>query len=327
LGQDLTGAMGGNYFDLSQMGPTVYANSNNTGFGSPAVTISSVGNLTTSDYQLAYDGAAYTLMRLSDNTVMFSGAALPQTVDGLTIAAGTWLPNANDSIMIQPTRAAAGNLALAITDPRSIAAAAPIRTNASLNNTGTGSISAGSVVGPPPTNANLQDSVTITFTPAGTFDVFDNTTATTLATGMPYSAGTGATVSYNGWTARLSGSPATNDTFTLGPNSNGVSDSRNAVLLAGLQTQSRVAGGSATYQAAYAQIVSTVGNTARQVEVTGQAQQSLAEQAQTARDQLSGVNLDEEAANLMRYQQAYQASAKIFDIAGKLFDQILALKS
>jgi flagellar hook-associated protein 1 FlgK len=126
-------------------------------------------------------------------------------------------------------------------------------------------------------------------------------------------------------TVTISGTPADGDSFTITDNANGVADNRNGVLLGALQTQSKMEGGSATYQSAYSMLVASVGNKARQVEITGQAQQSLLEQAQTTRDQLSGVNLDEEAANLLRYQQAYQAAARMIDIASSLFDEILAV--
>jgi flagellar hook-associated protein 1 FlgK len=84
-------------------------------------------------------------------------------------------------------------------------------------------------------------------------------------------------------------------------------------------------GGTATYQSAYSTLVAQIGNKTREVEIIGKAQQSLFDQAEATRSQLSGVNLDEEAANLLRYQQAYQAAAKVISIAGTLFDEILAL--
>ncbi|MDP2195276.1 MAG: flagellar hook-associated protein FlgK, partial [Rhodocyclaceae bacterium] len=134
LGQDLTGVLGGNYFDLSRAGPTVMANANNAVPSQiPAVTISDPGALTTSDYRLTFAGGSYTLTRLSDNVTQ-NYATLPQTVDGITIEAGAWTPVAGDSFLIQPTRGGAGNLALAIVDGRNIAAAAPIRTAAALTN-------------------------------------------------------------------------------------------------------------------------------------------------------------------------------------------------
>jgi flagellar hook-associated protein 1 FlgK len=135
----------------------------------------------------------------------------------------------------------------------------------------------------------------------------------------------GASVSYNGWTAVLNGAPAAGDSFTVAPNTNGVSDNRNALLLAGLQTTNTLAGGTATYQSAYSQIVSSVGVKSRDINVTGQAQACLVTQTQQAQQSMSGVNLDEEAANLLRYQQAYQASGKMMQIATTLFETLLSL--
>jgi flagellar hook-associated protein 1 FlgK len=258
---------------------------------------------------------------LSDNFPR-TYATLPQTVDGITIDAGTWAATAGDSFLIQPTRNGSSGLAVKITDPRAIAAAAPIRTAAALANTGTGSVSAGVVNAPPPTNADLQQTVTITFdNPPTTFGVVG--TGTGNPANVVYTAG--GSISYNGWTIQISGTPAAGDVFTLSSNSSGVSDNRNGVLLGGLQTRSMMEAGTATYQSSYSAIVSQIGNKAREVEITGKAQQTLYEQAETTRAQLSGVNLDEEAANLLRYQQAYQAAAKMMEVARTVFDEILAL--
>ncbi|MBL8485786.1 MAG: flagellar hook-associated protein FlgK [Rhodocyclaceae bacterium] len=324
LGQDLTGALGTAFFDLGS--PTLKPNALNTGGGVPAVSIADVGQLTTSDYRLSYDGATYTLLRLSDDTVVASVASLAPaiTVDGMTIGAGTWAANANDSILIQPTRTGAHDLGVAVTDARNIAAAAPMRSAAAVANTGTGRISAGSVDAPPPPNANLRNTVTITFdNPPGTFDVFDATLGVSLATNVAYTPG--ADISYNGWTAQITGTPAAGDGFTVASNANGVSDNRNAVALAALQTAKAIAGGTASYTSAYAQIVSQVGTKTAEVETIGKSQQALADQTESQRQSVSGVNLDEEAANMLRYQQAYQAAAKMIDIAGTLFEEILAL--
>lgn len=323
LGQDLDGDLGGDYFDMSQMGTTIRPNANNAAPpGTVSVAISDYSALSASDYRLTANGGGnYTLVRLSDNAVLVNNAALPATIDGMAISvAGA--PAVNNSFLIQPTRAGATNLALAIGNARDIAAAAPIRTSAALANTGTGSISAGTVNTPPPPNANLQQPVTITFTSATTFNVTG--TGTGNPVGLTYPTVSGD-ITYNGWTIQISGTPATNDVFTIGPNTAGVSDNRNSVLLGALQTARKMENGTATYQSAYSTIVAQIGNKAREVEITGQAQQSLLEQAQSTRDQLSGVNLDEEAANLLRYQQAYQAAAKVINIASTLFDEILAL--
>lgn len=320
LGMDLLGALGGDFFSIPAT-VTPIAHANNAGSGAPQVTYASVGALTTSDYRLSFDGAQYTLTRLEDNVVVASGASLPFTVDGLTITLGTWAPAAGDSMLIQPTRQGAAEIAVAIQDARRIAAAAPIRASASLANTGTATVSAGVVNAPPPPNPNLTQTVTITFNdPPTSFDVVGAGTGN--PTNVPYVSG--GNITYNGWTIQISGSPAAGDVFVVEANSNGVSDNRNAVLLAALQTSATVAG-SATYQSAYSQLVSQVGNKTREVKSVGEAQTKLAENAKAARDRFSGVNLDEEAANLIRYQQAYQAAARMIDIASRLFEEVLAL--
>ena len=323
LGQDLTGALGGNFFTAPAPQVITPNNPPNGGTAAIGVAVASAANLTTSDYRLTANGGGnYTLVRLSDNTTVFSATALPQTVDGLTISLASGAANAGDSFLIQPTRAAAHDIAVALTDARSIAAAAPIRTAASNGNSGTGAISAGSVNAPPPVNANLTQTVTITFNnPPTTFDVVG--TGTGNPAGVAYTAG--GSISYNGWTVEIGGTPAAGDVFTISANSAGVADNRNALLLAGLQTGKTLAGGTASYQSAYAQIVSDVGNKTREIQVTATAQESVVKQAEEAQQSLSGVNLDEEAANLLRYQQAYQASGKMIEIADKLFNTLLEL--
>lgn len=323
LGQDLTGALGGNFF-AAPSPQVLYPNTPlNGGSAVIGVGVANAGSLTASDYRLTADGGGnYTLVRLSDNATIFAASALPQTVEGLTLSLSSGAANAGDTFLIQPTRAAAAGIDVALTDARSIAAAAPIRTAASLSNTGTGAISAGSVNGPPPVNANLQQPVTITFgNPPTTFNV--NGTGTGNPANVAFTAG--GSISYNGWTLQISGTPAAGDVFTVSANSAGVSDNRNALLLAGLQTGKTLAGGTASYQSAYAQIVSDVGNKTREIQVTATAQESILKQAQDAQQSMSGVNLDEEAANLLRYQQAYQASGKMIEIAGKLFDTLLSM--
>lgn len=336
LGMDLQGQLGGYFFNVA--GPTgvsgqnavpyakVVANTNNsvqTALGLPVVTLSNVSNVTTSDYTLSYSAAGYSLTRQSDKVVLFANQTLPQTVaaDGLTIAAPTTAPANGDSWLLQPTRNGARDIGVAISDTAKIAAAAPIVTRSTFTNTGSGTISAGSVNMPPPPNANLLQPVTITFTSSTTFDVTG--TGTGNPTGVVFTPG--ANITYNGWTVQISGTPATGDSFAVSTNAGGVADNRNALLLGGLQTQNTLAGGTTTYQGAYSQLVSFVGNKTREVEVTGKAQANLVLHTQQAQQAMSGVNLDEEAANLMRYQQAYQAAGKMLQISTSLFDVLLGL--
>ena len=131
-------------------------------------------------------------------------------------------------------------------------------------------------------------------------------------------------MSFQGIEIDITGNPANNDKFTISPGS-GVGDARNGVLLAGLQTKNILDDGHATFQASYAQMVNFVGNKTREVQIAGAAADTTVQQAQAARDSVSGVNLDEEASNLLRYQQAYQASGKVIQVASELFDTLLSL--
>jgi flagellar hook-associated protein 1 FlgK len=108
-------------------------------------------------------------------------------------------------------------------------------------------------------------------------------------------------------------------------NTNATADNRNALLLANLQTKNTIAGGTVSYQGAYAQLVSQVGNKTRELGMSGLAQTSMVNQIIQTQQSVSGVNLDEEAANLMRYQRAYQAAGKVIQVANTLFDTLLSL--
>jgi flagellar hook-associated protein 1 FlgK len=319
LGQDLNGVLGANVFNAAV--PVVNIGINNIGTASIAATISDVSALTTSDYQLSFDGSNYSLVRLTDNTVTGLGATLPQTVDGVTINLISGTMQAGDTFLIRPVANAAASLSVLISDPAKIAAAAPIRTSASLSNTGSARISEGTVNPPPPTDANLQASVTITFTSASTY---------TVSGAVPAVVGTvaysdGQDISYNGWTVQITGTPVAGDVFSIAANNNGAGDNRNALIMAGLQTKNVLANGTASMQGAYGQLVGEIGAKTHQLQVTSQAQDSMVAQTVAAQQSVSGVNLDEEAANLLRYQQAYQAAAKAMQIASTMFDTLLSL--
>lgn len=317
LGMDLNGDMGTNFFTLPS--PKVISASTNNIASNITAAISDYSALTTSDYEFSYDGTNYTLTRLSDNVSATSSGALPLTLDGISVTSATML--VSERFRIQPTINGAKDINVNITDTTKIAAAGPNRTSAATTNTGTGIISAGTV-NPLPLDTNLQQSLTITFhTPYdGYFDVAGTGTGLP-ATNQAYTAG--ADISFNGYTFQISGSPAAGDVFTVTPNDNGVADNRNILLLGALQATNTLENGTANYQTAYGQLVSQVGNKTRELEVTSKAQANLLAQTEESIQSVSGVNLDEEAANLLRYQQAYQASSKVIEMSSTLFDSIL----
>jgi flagellar hook-associated protein 1 FlgK len=317
LGQDINGNMGGDFFTVAS--PRVTASTANAGTGALTATISNASALTASDYRLNFDGTNYKLTRVTDGAVT-TFSTFPQTIDGVSLnLAGS--PAAGDSFLIRPTVDGAKAFSVAISNTSLIAAAAPIRTAATSTNTGSGNISAGSVNAPPPPNANLQQPVTITFSSATTFDV--SGTGTGNPTGLTYTPG--ANISYNGWSVHIAGAPASGDSFTVTSNTGGVGDNRNALLLGALQTSNTLAGGTTTYQGGYSQLVSSVGNKTNELNVSSAASRNLLTSMVQAQQSVSGVNLDEEATNLLRYQQAYQAAGKVMQIASKMFDVLLTL--
>ncbi len=320
-------------------GSRVVASSGNApGAASPDSTASNIQSLESSNYTLSYSAAnTFSLTRLSDNTTWTASgssiaealtnlAAMHQT--GVTLSLSGTLA-VGDSFMIEPTQNAASSIALAIRNPGSVAVAAPLVTGNGLTNTGTGQISAPTVYD---TNSlPLSGTVMLTYNNGG-FAVSGPAGMVPPLPGniIPYNPATTNTINFNGMSFSISGTPQNGDTFTVGNNVGGVSDNSNALLLGQLQTQKTLValpGGSATasLQSAYAQLVAQVGATANRVQVTAQGLTSLTAQAKSARDSVSAVNLDEEAANLMQFQQAYQAAAKIITVTDTLFTTLLGI--
>lgn len=331
LGQALNGAIGGAFFDVPK--PAVLTGSGNAGSGSVSAAIQDPGALTTSDYLLRYNGASagnadYTLTRLSDGQstdISFASGGYPYstTVDGVAITIGAGAA-VNDSWKIEPTRNAAQDIAVAITDPAKIAAASPIRTAAATGNAGDATISAGTVT----SAAKLPLSGAVTLTYSAASNQFSVSGASPAVAPFAYTSGT--TIAFNGMSFAISGTPANGDQFTIEPNTAGVSDNRNALALGALQTLATLGGSAASaatlsYQDAYAALASQIGDQTRSIQLQQTAQQSVIQQTKQAQQSVSGVNLDEEAANLLRYQQAYQAAGKMLQIASTLFQSILSI--
>ncbi|MFI0458069.1 MAG: flagellar basal body rod C-terminal domain-containing protein, partial [Candidatus Thiodiazotropha endolucinida] len=156
--------------------------------------------------------------------------------------------------------------------------------------------------------------------PFDDFIVYDNLNTATIAGTQVPSAQFAA---YGGISFAISGVPADGDSFTISNNTNGSSDNRNALSLQNLQNQNLLLGGTATFDATYIQMVSDVGSKTRHAELNLGAQESLLVRSQEAMAEISGVNLDEEAAKLIQFQQAYQASAQVISVAGTLFDTLI----
>jgi flagellar hook-associated protein 1 FlgK len=315
LGQDLSGALGADFFSLAPV--PVLAKAGNAGDAQIAASLQDAAELVASDYRLSYDGARYALVRLADGA-RWEFASLPATVDGMAITLAAGAPAAGDEFTIRPLRETV--IGLALSDPARIAAAVPIRTASAAANTGRASVSAGSVLGPP-LDPNLLAPVTISFTSPTTYDVTGIGTGD--PTGLIYTPG--ADIRYNGWVVQIRGEPAAGDVFTVSPNTGATGDNRNALRLGELAGRGLLDRGHTRLQSAYAGLVGALGTQGREATVMSQAQQALTSELVRAEQTISGVNLDEEAAHLIRYQQAYQAAARVIEVAERMFATLLEL--
>ncbi len=314
LGVDAEGKAGGDLFSIAA--PAVGASRFNTGTGILGASVADATALAASGYRVDYDGAQYSVTRLSDQ-VKRTFASLPQTVDGLTLDMGG-TPAAGDSYTVNAVRDVAASLASVVTRPQSLALALPVAWSAGAANAGSLRTTALSVPGPT-AGANLTQPVTIRFTSATTFDVTG--TGTGNPTGLAYAPG--QPISFNGWTLKLDGAPVAGDTMNVGLSSAWNGDNRNGLALGDVAGASLVDGLSAT--SALAGLFGKVGTLASSLAATADAQEAVRVDAVGAEASLAGVNLDEEAARLMQYQQAYQAAAKVIAAAQTVFDTLLDL--
>ncbi|MGQ7940246.1 flagellar hook-associated protein FlgK [Paraburkholderia sp. D1E] len=339
LGVTLSGAQGGALFSVGS--PTVYANTQNTGNASLNVSFANAAQPTTGDYTLAYNGTTYTLTDNSTGSVVGSATDLSKPINGLNFST-TGTMKAGDSFTVEPTRGALNSFNTATTDPSALAAAAPVLGAATASNTGTGTITQGTVTAGytmPNATTTLSyngtglsgfpagSTVTVAGSPSTTYPITDATTV------VPYSSSTGAALTINNTTAgqmnnvsvTISGAPAAGDTFTIGPNTGASNDGRNALALSNLSAAKALGGGTVTLAGAYANYVNQIGNQTNQIQTSSTAQTSLVTQITTAQQSVSGVNINEEAANLLQYQQLYQANSKVIQTAQTLFQTILGI--
>jgi len=308
------------------IGPSTVAipNQNNIGIGEVNFSITDVSALTVSDYEVTFDGVNYNVVRLSDSTTVASGAG-PFAVDGLEIVTSTApiSPVAGDSFYISPTKLGAVSFQSLVDNSSEIAAATPVRATANINNIGSAEISPTTITNA--TDSDLTRTVDVFFdpaNPAGTFDVVDRASGTVLQNDVVYF--NGINVNQNGWQVQLTGTPLNGDIYTVENNSNAVADNRNALLLAGKQTQAIMDNGNTTFEQSYNTLASEIGVVTQQVKINLAVEESLLQGAIERRESISGVNLDEEAADLIRYQQAYQALSRVIQTSQELFNSLLS---
>ena len=358
LGMDANGELGGDIFNIPTVG--AYAYQANTGGASLTATLEAGkgSELPASDFIVTYTANANEVsIQPIDNKGEPIGSASLATIPpsgvidsdditsgesfGLQIdVAGTG--NTGDQFQIKLNSEAATSISLATSRGEDLALASPIRTANSIDNVGTATISAGEVTSVTSGGFNTTPGLAngdITLVKTGTANEYQITDAngTSTFTVTPPAEGVlaqaGVPYSNYGFDFDIEGTPATGDTFTLEFNEGGFDDNRNGLKLADLQNGELVrknvvttaaADNHDTFNQAYSGLVSDIGVVTGQAITSASAFDALAQQSEAWYESLSGVNLDEEAANLLRFQQSYSASAQVLAAAQEIFDTLLS---
>ena len=325
LGLDLNGNAGGDLFRLPAI-PNALANRANTGNAGLQVALqtspsSGVAALAASNYQINFTGAAAgSITRLSDSQVS-NFTSLPIQLDGLVLtASGT--AQAGDSFLITPFSGIATSIAGAFSSPGALAMSSPVAARAGSSNTGTLAVDKLAARSVP-----VPAAITLTFTAPGTYTRSDTgATAHTYTSGQPIEYAT--TLPANtGWSLTLKGAAKAGDTFVVGSNVSVQPDADprlnggNAKSLLALRDAALFDGSALTD--GYAEAMAQVGLMVQSASFAADVSQAIATSVEQDRSSADGVNLDEEAAKLLQYQQAYQASAKMLQIAQGVFDILI----
>jgi flagellar hook-associated protein 1 FlgK len=304
--------------------------SGNSGSAVLSLTVSDASKLQPSDYAMSFDGTNYTLTRSSDQTAVagspFTPAQLAAGVqfDGVTLQLTGGTPASNDRFVLQPVAQAAQAMQMVLGSPQGLAAAAPFTGSMGVANTGTATL-ASLVAVDPSYNGTLSANIAFTSdTGDYSWTLSDGSTGTgTWTAGTP--------ISLNGFELSLAGVPRSGDTVDVQPTTAVASNNGNAVAFAKLADRGVVAAaggsngsaGAQTITDAYASAIAGIGVRVQSGKTASSISSAVASQAEATRSNKSGVNLDEEAAKLIQFQQSYQAAAKILQVAQQIFDTML----
>ena len=325
LGVDLKGNLGGEVFvpfEAETIG-SIY----NRGGAKSATQIVDISLVQATDYLATYNGAAWDIKNLKSGELTVGNGLI--AIDGLEIEF-SGAPVYGDSFLIRPNYRAADYFDVAIQAPADIAAASPLKFSESLSNTGTAEVD--SLVVNSRSDLPLQNTFTLEFDDSGGVDG---------APGYVVIGGPGGFLPFDPETEfagktfrldpgfgdaeiRLSGKPENGDVMMIERNTEGTGDNRNLLALIDIQTKDTLLGSSTSLQNVFALSIADVGIRTRQSQLSLETQKVLTRQAENAYKAKSAVNLDEEAANLLRYQQAYSAAAKVITVADEMFDILLS---
>lgn len=312
-GVDFTGAPGADFFALSP--PRVDAHTGNTGSATITTRVDDASALKAQDLVLRFDGGWTATRADTGEAVPMTGsgtAADPFRVAGVAFEiSGT--PAAGDRFALRPTADAAASLRVALTDGSQIAAAKPLQASADANNLGSARA----------TSAQVTDAAAFAGFAGASIEFIDADQYTVDGAG-PYPYTAGSPITGPGWSLALEGAPAAGDAFALARTPPRSNDNGNALALGAFDQRPILDGGSTSLTAGLSQFTARVGTEARHASLGLEAQTAIHAQVTAERESVSGVNLDEEAADLMRFQQAYQAAAQVISTADSMFQTLLS---
>lgn len=336
LGMDMNSNIGLNFFTdynstALQLGRAVNSGKN-TGTGVLSVNISNIGQTQLSDYSLSVTNAATNQLmvtRQSDGqTTVLTWSQNPPSppagqvvLDGMTITVDDISELAdNDNFTLMPTRGAARDLAIQITDPKQVALASPVRIMSGTANTGQGNIALGALL-----NTNgVNHQYSIDFIDSTHFNLVDVTGGTSTGP-FPFTPNSKNTIQIPdninpSYSIVLSGAPNAGDQFSAQYNTGGIGDNTNGLLLGALQQSKILSGGNATLFDTYSSLISQVGSQTNQAKLRSDSADVLYQQAVDFQESKSKVNLDEEGVNLLRFQQAYEAAGKLLQVTSEIMN-------
>lgn len=332
-------ALGDDFFGFSA--PQVIPRQGNAGGAEVGVSFDpeNPGGLTSSDYRATFDGSDWRVTRLSDGESWpVNDPDEPFSVDGLVFNFPETGAIEGDSFLVRPTAGGASGMSVEIRRPGQIAAANPLvagefTEGGQAVNTGNGVIerpSIGALDSEQLQTLRSDGGLVLTFnSETSAFDVTNGdgeTLGSVAYDPQTQSAGTALEIDlpdYGSFTVQASGTPADGDRFVVEVNEAGVGDNANALNLARLADQGSLNNGRASYQDFYSSVVGKVGTETQRAQTNAEAQKRILDQATADRESVSGVNLEEEAINMLKFQQAFQANAQVITVANSLFQTIL----
>ena len=359
-GMTLNNTIGSDLYSLPISTAKAYSANTGTGGITASVVAGSGSNIPPNDFYVEFTGSNSYEVFLVDGdtkTSVMTGSTPPDTFEVVDSDGNSYgleftvsgAPSTGDRFLLQPTIDAAENMSPVIDSAEELALASPLQFNASASNYGSATISQSAIYNTGTGSAFTETSTSpiqgaldydapakIVFQSPDQYELYraDDSLIGTVNSSDGQNLLTayyGDATTYPGYDINISGNATTGDTFYISFNTDGFSDNTNGLALAALQTQDMVRKGSSsvadnkmTFSEAFSATLTQVGTTVSSLKITSSAAEAKLTQSQELYESEAGVNLDEEASNLIRYQQAYSACAQVVSAARDTFDSLLS---